>query len=72
MTESRKLSVEVCAENMAWNVLTNGMSMLLEKFKGLRKLRSFGIFRIHTDHQIEHNTAGLTWSCWTNSNLPNN
>ena len=33
----QELSFRVCTENIAWNVLKNGMGMLLKMFKGLRK-----------------------------------
>lgn len=46
--DRRKLSIGVCAENMAWNVLTrtNCMSTLWD-------------FRIETDHHVEHNRPDL-------------
>ena len=56
----QKQFIGYCAENMAYNVLTKGMRMFLEKLKSLWELRSLGIFtyRLIT----RSNITGLTCS----------
>lgn len=54
----QELSIRVCTEYMAWNVLKDGLSKFLKMFKDQRKLRSFNLdFPIQTDHDIEHNRS---------------
>ena len=48
-----KQFIGVCAENVACSVMTNGMSMFLEKVKSLRQLKSFDIFAYN--RLIEYN-----------------